>query len=53
MYTWFWRHLPGPLGLRLLQALLLAAAVCALLLFGVFPYVEPRLPFNDVTMSGG
>ncbi len=53
MYTWIWRHLPGPLGLRLLQALLLVAAVCALLLFVVFPYVEPRLPFNDVTVSGG
>ncbi len=53
MYTWIWRHLPGPFGLRLLQALLLVAAVCALLLFVVFPYVEPRLPFNDVTVSGG
>lgn len=53
MYTWIWRHLPGPLGLRLLQALLLVAAVCVVLLFVVFPYVEPRLPFNDVTVSGG
>jgi hypothetical protein len=53
MYTWIWRHLPGPSALRLLQALLLVAAVCALLLFVVFPYVEPRLPINNVTVTGG
>ena len=28
------------------------SAVCALLLFVVFPWVEPRLPFNDVTVGG-
>ena len=53
MYTWIWRHLPGRSALRLLQALLLVAAVCALLLFVVFPYVEPRLPINNVTVTGG
>ena len=52
MYTWIWRHLPGPTALRLLQALLLVAAVSALLLFVVFPWVEPRLPINDVTVNG-
>jgi hypothetical protein len=26
-------------------------AVVALLLFVVFPWVEPRLPFNDVTVD--
>lgn len=50
MYTWIWRHLPGPLALRVLQALLLVAAVVAVLLFYVFPEVEPLLPFNDVTV---
>lgn len=53
MYTWIWRHLPGPLALRLLQTLILVAAVCGLLLFVIFPYLEPRLPFNDVTVNGG
>ncbi|MCW2684767.1 MAG: uncharacterized protein JWP33_2680, partial [Blastococcus sp.] len=38
-------------GLRALQALVLLLAVCALLLFVVFPWVEPRLPFNDVTVD--
>jgi hypothetical protein len=27
-------------------------AVCALLLFVVFPWMEPLLPFNDVTVDG-
>lgn len=52
MYTWIWRHLPGPLAVRLLQVLVLVAAVSVLLLFVVFPYVEPRLPFNRVTVNG-
>ena len=33
MYTWIWRHLPGPTALRLFQALLLIAAVSLVLLF--------------------
>ncbi len=49
MYAWIWRQLPGPTAVRLLQALLLVAAVIALLLFVVFPWVGPLLPFNDVT----
>lgn len=49
MYGWIWRHLPGPAGVRLFEALLLLAAVVALLMFVVFPWIEPRLPFNDVT----
>ena len=52
MYTWIWRHLPGPTALRLFEALLLAAAVSALLLFVIFPWIEPRLPINDVTVNG-
>jgi hypothetical protein len=50
MYVWIWRHLPGPLFTRLLQAVLLLAAVCALLLFVVFPWLEPHLPLNQVTV---
>lgn len=52
MYGWIWRHLPGGTGLKTVQALVLLLAVCALLLFVVFPWVEPRLPFNDVTVGG-
>ncbi|WP_165943945.1 hypothetical protein [Saccharopolyspora karakumensis] len=49
MYAWIWRHLPGPFAAKALVALVLVAALVALLLFVVFPRVEPLLPFDDVT----
>ncbi|WP_433870740.1 hypothetical protein [Saccharopolyspora sp. CA-218241] len=49
MYGWIWRHLPGPVPVRAVQAVLLVAAVVAVLLFAVFPWLEPRLPFSAVT----
>jgi hypothetical protein len=51
MYVWIWRHLPGVLALKLLQVLVLVAAVCALLMFVVFPWIEPHLPINQVTVN--
>jgi hypothetical protein len=50
MYVWIWRHLPGPVGVRLLQVLVLVLAVSALLLFVIFPWVEPHLPISQVTV---
>jgi hypothetical protein len=52
MYVWIWRHLPGTLALKVVQVLLLVAIVSALLLFIVFPWVEPHLPINKVTVNG-
>jgi hypothetical protein len=52
MYVWIWHHLPGNTALRVLQTLLLVAAVSALLLFVIFPAVEPRLPSNPITGPG-
>jgi hypothetical protein len=52
MYTWIWRHLPGNAALRVMQTILLLAAVCALLLFVVFPWIEPHLPISQVTVPG-
>ncbi|MGH3933752.1 MAG: hypothetical protein ACRDS1_02000 [Pseudonocardiaceae bacterium] len=49
MYSWIWRHLPGPLAVRVLQALMLVTAIVMLLFLVVFPWMEPRLPFNEVT----
>jgi hypothetical protein len=47
VYPWIWRHLPGPLAVRVTTALVLVLAVAALLLFAVFPALdglwEPRL----------
>ena len=51
MYSWVWRHLPGSSTVRVLQSLMLVAAVVTLLLLVVFPWLEPQLPFNEVTTS--
>ena len=52
MYVWIWRHLPGPLPAKLAQSLLLVAVVSGLLLFVIFPWIEPHLPINQVTVPG-
>ncbi|GAB2653678.1 hypothetical protein GCM10027271_10060 [Saccharopolyspora gloriosae] len=49
MYGWIWRHLPGPAPVKIVEAVVLVLMVVALLLFVVFPWLEPLLPFNDVT----
>jgi hypothetical protein len=49
MYGWIWRHLPGPLYLRITEAVVLVVGIVALLMFVVFPWAEPLLPFNNVT----
>jgi hypothetical protein len=51
MYTWIWRHLPGSVALKTTQAALLVLAVSALLLFVIFPVVEPHLPISHVTVN--
>jgi hypothetical protein len=52
MYGWFWRHLPGGTVSKAALSLVLALAVVALLFFVVFPWAEPHLPFNSVTIGG-
>ncbi|MCU1606169.1 MAG: uncharacterized protein JWP46_2634 [Modestobacter sp.] len=51
MYTWIWRNLPGGTPGKTLLSLMLVLTVCALLLFVVFPWIEPSLPFSDVTVD--
>lgn len=51
MYVWIWRRLPGGLPGKIVGSLVLLAAVVALLFFVVFPWLEPRLPLNDVTVG--
>jgi hypothetical protein len=52
MYGWLWRRLPGSRPAKV-AILVVAAAVVVVLLFAVvFPWVEPRLPFNQVTVGG-
>lgn len=51
MYAWVWRHLPGPWPAKLAVALVLAAVVVVVLFTVVFPWLEPRLPFSNVTVD--
>jgi hypothetical protein len=51
MYVWIWRHLPGNLYLRLGEAFFLIALVSLLLLFIIFPWIEPNLWFTQVTVG--
>jgi hypothetical protein len=50
MYVWIWRHLPGGRVGKVAGSVLLLACALALLFFVVFPWAEPRLPFNQVTV---
>jgi hypothetical protein len=49
MYGWIWRRIPGPMALRVTIAAVLILGVVALLLFVIFPWIEPMLPFNNIT----
>jgi hypothetical protein len=51
VYSWIWRKLPGGLPGKVVGSAILFLAVVALLFLVVFPYAEPRLPFNDVTVD--
>lgn len=51
MYSWIWRHLPGNGWVRALLSLVLITAVVYVLFQYVFPWAEPLLPFNDVTVD--
>ena len=51
MYAWIWSKLPGPFAAKLTCAVLLALGVIALLMFVVFPWLEPRLWLNEVAVN--
>ena len=51
MYVWIWRTLPGNVAAKLAGSVVLLAGVLALLFFVVFPFAEPRLPFNNVNVD--
>lgn len=52
MYGLIWRLLPGSTVVRVLLALVLAAAVLAALWFVVFPWVDHRVSLNPSTLDG-
>jgi hypothetical protein len=51
VYAWLWNRLPGPFYVRFAVAVVLFILVVALLFLWVFPWLEPRLPFTDVTVD--
>jgi hypothetical protein len=51
MYAALWRRVPGGLAAKISAMIGLAASALALLFFVVFPLIEPRLPWNDVTVN--
>jgi hypothetical protein len=53
LYGWIWKHLPGPWPVKALLALALLIAIVLVLFQWVFPWLEPRLPFNQVTVDEG
>ena len=52
MYGWIFRHLPGPLWVRIIIAILLIAVIVYALMEFVFPNFAEYRPFNfDVTIN--
>jgi hypothetical protein len=51
VYGWLWRRIPGGVAAKISGCATLLLAALALLFFVVFPWVEPRLPWNDVTVN--
>jgi hypothetical protein len=46
-----WQRLPGPWPAKLLESALLVVGITAVLFIVVFPWLEPRLPFTEVTVD--
>jgi len=51
MYDWIWRHLPGNAWVKASISLALALLAAYILFQYVFPWAEPLMPFNDVTVN--
>ena len=51
LYAALWRRLPGRWPLKVAILAVAAVVICVLLFLVVFPWVEPRLPFNHVTVN--
>ena len=52
MYRALWLALPGPWGVKLVQVILIASAVVALLFFVVFPFIAQTFLVEQSTVGG-
>ncbi len=50
-YGMLWRLLPGPVPVKVLQAVLLVAAVVVVLYGWVFPAIAPLVPLDETTVG--
>ncbi|WP_433248442.1 hypothetical protein ACQPYK_00525 [Streptosporangium sp. CA-135522] len=51
VYGWIWRLLPGGLATKVFLAVVLAGLAAAVLWYVVFPWLEPRVPFDHTTVG--
>ena len=51
MYALLWRALPGPVWVRVILLVMLAAAVVLVCFQWVFPQIADYMPFNDQTVG--
>jgi hypothetical protein len=51
VYSWIWRHLPGPTAVRVLTAAGLVLVVVGVLFQWGFEHLAPYVPFNDGTVT--
>lgn len=51
MYGWIFRHLPGPLWVRILSSVVIVAAVIAALFQVGFPWLSDVMEINDPTIG--
>lgn len=52
MYGWIFRHLPGPLWMRVLASVLLVGLLVAVLFMYVFPWASQFSPLTDDSTIG-
>ena len=52
MYGFIFRLLPGPLWIRVIQAILLIVFVVLVLMNYVFPLLNPHSPWQDSPVDG-
>lgn len=50
-YGLLWRLLPGPTAVKVVEAVVMFAAVVAVLFIWVFPQIAPLMPFNQITVG--
>lgn len=53
MYGWIWRHIPGHWIVRTIWVVAAVLFIVWLLFERIFPWLDPRLPWNDVTVGQG